>query len=62
MVVGGNCLKQDLRDFRDLQDCGTCDESHYYEQEGKVSAVGNCLNCDLTNCPHIFRLYYNKAY
>ena len=29
-------LKQDLQDFRDLQDYGTCDESHDYEQEREV--------------------------
>ena len=29
----GSCLKQDLQDFRDFQDYGTCDESHYYEQQ-----------------------------
>ena len=32
----GKRLKQDLQDLWDLQDCGTCDESHYYEQDGNV--------------------------
>ena len=31
---GAVSLKQDLQDFRDLQDCGTCPKSHDYKQEG----------------------------
>ena len=36
IFVMGYCLKQDLQDFKDLQDFGTCDESHDYEQEREV--------------------------
>ena len=34
----GDCLKQDFdRDLWDLWEWGTCDESHYYEQEGATA-------------------------
>ena len=38
-MVVGNCQNRDLWDLWDLWDCGTCDESHYYEQEARDSEI-----------------------
>ena len=35
-----SCLKRDFQDLWDFQDCGTCDESHYYKQEGESQESG----------------------
>ena len=43
------CLKQDLQDLWDFQDWGTCDESHYYEQE--IAPTGE-VNGEPTECAY----------